>query len=133
MLGLAKKETNPLIENGKATSTGARITPPAKVDETFVYFTLLLFGISTGQIQPSDLVKTAGMSKHYGFYAATFDKVYLLGVKWQYGLARASETVGLSVKSEEFKLLLMKLAQVLRLGEDLSVFFKHELDAVIAG
>jgi flagellar protein FlaJ len=57
----------------------------------------------------------------------------LLGVRWQFGLARASETVGLSVKSEEFKLLLMKLAQVLRLGEDLSIFFKHELDAVISG
>ena len=128
-----KGEKSALLVGNSAQSTDTKVAAPSKVDETFVYFTLLLFGISTGQILPSDLVKTAGMSKHYGYYASAFEKVYLLGVKWQYGLARASETVGVSLKNEEFKLLLMKLAQVLRLGEDLSIFFKHEMDAVISG
>jgi flagellar protein FlaJ len=106
---------------------------PRKVDETIVYFTLLLFGISTGQIQPSDLIKTAGGSKHYGYYSSIFAKIHLLGVKWQYGLARACEMASSEVKADEFKLLLMKLAQVLRLGEDLSTFLGQELQAVISG
>lgn len=110
-----------------------RMPVPKTVDETLVYFALLMFGISTGQIQPSDLVKTAGASKQYGYYAATLAKIYLLGVRWQYGLAKSCEMVALTIKAEDFKLLLMKLAQVLRLGEDLSVFFKHELDAVMSG
>ncbi|HKU50574.1 MAG TPA: hypothetical protein VJP79_11530 [Nitrososphaera sp.] len=106
---------------------------PKRADELVVYFTLLLFGISTGQIQPSDLIKTAGTSKQYGYYSEIFTQIHMLGVKWQYGLARACETVAAEVRMEEFKLLLMKLAQVLRLGEDLTIFFSHELQAVISG
>lgn len=106
---------------------------PRRVDETIVYFSLLLFGISTGQIQPSDLIKTAGNTKQYGYYSQTLAKIHLLGVKWQYGLAKACEVVANEVKAEEFKLLLMKMAQVLRLGEDLSIFFGQELNAVMHG
>lgn len=109
------------------------ISIPKRVDETIVYFSLLMFGISTGQIQPSDLIRTSGNTKQYGFYSQTCSKIYMLGVKWQYGLAKACEMVARDVKAEEFKLLLMKLAQVLRLGEDLSIFLGQELHAVMHG
>jgi flagellar protein FlaJ len=110
-----------------------KLAMPKRVDDAIVYFTILLFGISTGQIQPSDLMRTAGTTKHYGYYSDTFMKIHMLGVKWQYGLAKACEVVAADTKGEDFKLLLMKLAQVLRLGEELSVFFKQELDAVMSG
>ncbi|GEM_PF-483453 len=115
--------------SGKSKKTAL----PRQVDETIVYFALFLLGISTGQIQPTDLIKTAGAAKQYGYYSEIFSKINLLGVKWQYGLARACEMISSEVKDGEFKLLLMKLAQVLRLGEDLRVFFEQESQAVMNG
>ena len=130
MLGKFARAKTDLSKTG---SEGPKLPAPRKVDETIVYFTLLLFGISTGQVLPSELVRTAGTSRHYGYYASNFEKIYLLGVKWQYGIARACEMVALTVKADDFRLLLMKLAQVFRLGEDLSVFMRQELNAVMHG
>ncbi|MEM3094731.1 MAG: hypothetical protein QXX64_03730, partial [Nitrososphaera sp.] len=133
MLGL-RKTTTAVTED--PSQPGVKIKGsfvPKRVDETIVYFSLLLFGISTGQIQPSDLIKTSGNTKQYGYYSQIFAKIHLLGVKWQYGLAKACELVAAEIKAEEFKLLLMKLAQVLRLGEDLSTFLSQELQAVMHG
>ncbi len=133
LLGLRKTTTAVTEDPSQPGVKIKRSFVPKRVDETIVYFSLLLFGISTGQIQPSDLIKTSGNTKQYGYYSQIFAKIHLLGVKWQYGLAKACELVAAEIKAEEFKLLLMKLAQVLRLGEDLSTFLSQELQAVMHG
>ena len=100
-----------------------------KIDENFVYFIALLYSISTGEIGAVDLFKTGKDSK-YGKYSAAFKDTYRLGVGWSYGLAAACEMMGRKVsdkKDDPLKLLLVKLSQVVRLGDDMKSFFKDEL------
>ena len=100
-----------------------------KVDENFVYFIALLYCISTGEIGAVELFKTGKDSK-YGKYSEAFRDTYRLGVGWSYGLASACEMIGRKVsnkKDDPMKLLLVKLSQVVRLGDDLKTFFRDEL------
>lgn len=130
--------TSNIQKKASGSTTGAgrgskfKFALPQKLDETVVYFTVLLYAISTGETLATDLVRTAGNATQYPYFSRIMSQIYTLGIKWQYGMARAAEITANTVKFAEFKLFLMKLAQVLRLGEDLRIFLKHELDAVYA-
>jgi len=104
-----------------------------KNDEKFVYFVAYLYSISTGEIEATDLVKTAHDSD-YGKYSIAFRDAYRLGVGWTYGLAKALEMIALKVSSDsgnQLKQLLVKFAQVIRLGDRLRTYFKAELTGTI--
>ncbi len=104
-----------------------------KNDEKFLYFVAYLYSISTGEIEATDLVKTAHDSD-YGEYSKAFRDAYRLGVGWTYGLAKALEMIALKVSSDsgnELKQLLVKFAQVIRLGDRLRTYFKAELTGTI--
>jgi flagellar protein FlaJ len=106
---------------------------PKRVDEQIVYFITFLFSISTGELSPSELIKTAS-SAGYGFYSEAFKNVFSMGMGWKYGFSRACEMVGMrlaGMKETHLSLLLVKFAQVIRLGDDLRSFLKGELDATI--
>ncbi|AIC15226.1 type II secretion system F family protein [Nitrososphaera viennensis] len=100
------------------------------LDETLVYFVTFLFSLSTAEISPSNLLKTAG-SVGYGIYSKTVMEIHNLGLRWQYGIATAAGIVASQVPNEEFKLFLMKLEQVIRLGDSLRDFLKSEMAAVV--
>jgi flagellar protein FlaJ len=100
-----------------------------KSDEKFVYFLAYLYSISTGEIEATDLVKTTQYSG-YGKYTEAFRDAYRLGVGWTYGMAKSLEMIALKVSRDsgnELKQLLVKFAQVVRLGDKLSTYFKAEL------
>jgi archaeal flagellar protein FlaJ len=128
---IQKKPPTP-SSSTSATSSKFKFAFPQKLDETVVYFTVLLYAISTGETLATDLVRTAGSASQYPYFSRIMSQIYTLGIKWQYGMAKAAEITANTVKFAEFKLFLMKLAQVLRLGEDLRIFLKHELNAVYA-
>ncbi|MEW6603088.1 MAG: flagellar assembly protein FlaJ [Thermoproteota archaeon] len=100
------------------------------LDEKIVYFVLLVFSLSTGEISPSELLRTAG-SAGYGFYSSTVMNVYILGIKWRYGLSNSCERIALGLKTSEFKTFILKTGQVFRLGDDLKTFFKGELHSIM--
>ncbi len=104
-----------------------------KNDEKFVYFVAFLYCISTGEVGGVDLIKTTRESA-YGKYTAAFKEVYQLGVGWGYGISKSLEMIADKVstdKTDQLKQLLMKLAQVLRLGDALKSFFGDELKATL--
>ena len=104
-----------------------------KNDEKFLYFVTLLYSLSTGEIESIDLVKTA-QHTGYGKYSLAFRDAYRLGVGWTFGLAKAIEMVAIKVssdKSDPLKQLLVKFAQVVRLGDVLKIFFKAELKSTL--
>ena len=104
-----------------------------KSDEKFVYFIAYLYAISTGEVEPTDMVKTASKSE-YGNYSNAFRDAYRLGVGWTFGMAKSLEMVAMKVSTDrtnELKQLLMKFAQVVRLGDQLKIFFKAELGATL--
>lgn len=103
-----------------------------RADDEFVYFMAFLYALSTGEVGSVDLIKTA-QSSGYGRYADTFKDVFRLGVGWGYGLARSCEMIAVkfSDNADPMKQLLVKLAQVVRLGDELRTFFTDEMSATI--
>ncbi len=102
-------------------------------DEKFVYFISFLYTISTGESLAVDMVKVASQSS-YGKYSTAFRDAFRLGVGWGYGLANSLEMVAIKVssdKTDQLKQLLVKFAQVVRLGDDLKIFFQNELKSTL--
>lgn len=102
-------------------------------DEKFLYFVAFLYAISTGEVNAVDLVKT-GQHSGYSKYSESLRHAYRLGVGWTFGLATALEMVALRVssdKTDQLKQLLVKFAQVIRLGDQLKIFFKAELKSTL--
>jgi len=101
-----------------------------RADEQFVYFIAFLYALSTGEIGSVDLIKTGGETK-YGKHSKGFQEVFRLGVGWSFGLSKSCETIALKIsnKKDQQKQLLVKLAQVIRLGDEMKTFFKNELVA----
>ncbi|WP_299293212.1 flagellar assembly protein FlaJ [Nitrosopumilus sp.] len=119
---------------GKIASTKALLSSGGKIDENFVYFIAFLYSISTGEIGAVDLFKTGKDSK-YGKYSGAFRDTFRLGVGWSYGLAAACEKIAKvtsNKKDDPMKLLLVKLSQVIRLGDDMKLFFRDELKNALA-
>jgi len=105
-----------------------------ETNEKFVYFMAFLYGISTGQVNAVDMIKTASKS-NYGKFTESFHDSYELGVGWAYGLSTALEMVGKKYeqkKENQIRQLLGKFAQVVRLGDDLNLFFKGEMRSTIS-
>jgi archaeal flagellar protein FlaJ len=104
-----------------------------KTDEKFVYFVAFLYSISTGEVGGIDLIKTS-RETNYGKYTAAFKEVYQLGIGWGYGVSRSLEMIADKVstdKADQLKQLLMKLAQVIRLGDSLKTFLAEELKGTL--
>jgi len=104
-----------------------------KSDEKFVYFIAFLYAVSTGEVGATDMVKTASKSD-YGNYSKSFRDAYRLGVGWTFGMAKSLEMIAVRVsteKTDRLKQLLVKFAQVIRLGDQLKIFFKSELEATL--
>lgn len=104
-----------------------------KSDEKFVYFVAFLFSISTGEIGGVDVIKTA-RETNYGRYSQAFREVFQLGIGWGYGVSRSLEMIAEKVsadKTDHLKQLLIKLSQVIRLGDALRTFFGDQLKSVL--
>ena len=110
------------------------ITPSSdKIDDKFVYFIAFMYSISTGEVESVDMIKTTSKSG-YDNYSNAFMDTYRLGVGWSYGLAKSLEMIANKVAAlgeEQLKQLLVKFAQVVRLGDDLKTFFHAEVKATL--
>ncbi len=109
-----------------------RLASIKMADDEFVYFMAFLYALSTGEVGSVDLIKTA-QGSGYGKYSKTFKDVFRLGVGWGYGLAKSCEMIAAKFTDNEdqLKQLLVKLAQVIRLGDELRIFFTDEMSATI--
>jgi len=97
-------------------------------DEDLLYFIAFLYALSTGEVGSVEMIKS-GQSSGYGRYSNSFKEVFRLGVGWGYGLARSCEMIAAKIKdnADPLKQLLVKLSQVVRLGDELKVFFTDEM------
>ncbi|MDE1812191.1 MAG: flagellar assembly protein FlaJ [Thaumarchaeota archaeon] len=97
-------------------------------DEDLLYFIAFLYALSTGEVGSVEMIKS-GQSSGYGRYSNSFKEVFRLGVGWGYGLARSCEMIAAKLKdnADPLKQLLVKLSQVIRLGDELKVFFTDEM------
>ena len=116
----------------KLLSIKERLSDLRRADEDLVYFIAFLYSLASGEVGSVDLIKT-GQSSGYGRYSNSLREIFRLGVGWGYGLSRSCEMVASKMKSnsDPLKQLLVKLAQVIRLGDELRIFFKDELAATM--
>ncbi len=101
-------------------------------NEQLVHFMVLLYSVSTGEVTPQQIFKIGGETG-YGEFSKSFWKIYMFGVDWKYGLAKASEIIS-SIKNnrdDQISRFLLRLAQVIRLGDKLSDYFKMEMELVL--
>ncbi len=101
----------------------------SKIDRTLLYFIAFLYSISTGEIGVIDLFNVARHTK-YGRYTRLMNEAYNLGIEWKYGMVRACEIISNRLRKSDVltSQLMMKLAQVLRLGDNLAFFLKNEFN-----
>lgn len=100
--------------------------------EMFVHFTLLLYCISTGDLQPKTIFKIGSRTEH-GIFSKKFQEITNLGIKYNFGLAKASEYVKESLgKTElEYNRFLVRLSQLINLGENLSEHLFLEVNSIL--
>lgn len=103
-----------------------------RVDKQLLYFITFMYSISTGEASAVDIFNIAKNSS-YGYYTKIIGDVYILAIGWKYGLANACEIISNNIRKKNLlaSQLMMKIAQVLRLGEKLSFFFKHEFEVTM--
>lgn len=108
------------------------VTRQSSVSRAMLYFVTFLYSISTGQVSATELINVARTSS-YAHYSKAMQDIYALGITWRYNLAHATELVASRFLSSDlaFNQMLMKLAQIIRLGENLSQFLKQELDVTV--
>ncbi|MEM4340049.1 MAG: hypothetical protein QW319_00750, partial [Candidatus Nitrosocaldus sp.] len=94
------------------------VTKQSSVSRAMLYFVTFLYSISTGQVSATELINVARTS-NYAHYSKAMQDIYALGITWRYNLAHASELVASRFLSSDlaFNQMLMKLAQIIRLGE----------------
>lgn len=109
-----------------------RFTDLRKSDEELLYFITFLYALASGEVGSVDLIKTGQESK-YGRYSKAFQEIYRLGVGWGYGLSKSCEMVAAKISSnnDTLKQLLVKFSQVIRLGDEMNMFFKSELTSTM--
>ncbi|MDE1770332.1 MAG: flagellar assembly protein FlaJ [Thaumarchaeota archaeon] len=109
-----------------------KISDLRKSEEDQLYFIAFLFALSTGEIGAVDMIKS-GESSGYGRFSNAFKEIYRLGVGWGYGLARSCEMIAEKMKdnSDPLKQLLVKMSQVIRLGDELKSFFTDEMASAL--
>ena len=94
---------------------------------TFLYCT------STSGANTTEIIKSA-QNSNYGRHTTSIKEVSRLGIGWGYGLSRACEIIAEKTsksKGDQLKQMLVKLAQVIRIGEELKEFFKNEVSAAL--
>ncbi|MGI0065259.1 MAG: flagellar assembly protein FlaJ [Nitrosotalea sp.] len=112
----------------KKPSFKEKLSELKRSDEDLLYFIAFLYALSTGEVGSVEMIKS-GQSSGYGRYSNSFKEIFRLGVGWGYGLARSCEMIAAKLKdnSDPLKQLLVKLSQVIRLGDELKVFFTDEM------
>ena len=96
------------------------------VDEDLVYLVTHMYAIATGKPPRKRLFLLGGVLGDYGEYSRVLKRIALLAVEWGYGFIRAIRTVLSDVKNEVFRDFLLRLGEVLNMGEDPAKFLEIE-------
>jgi len=70
----------------------------ARLDSSYVLATLHMYGVSTGEAGPDDLVRVIAETEQYGFISLTFRRIMKLAKRFGYGFSKATAQVSQSVK-----------------------------------
>ncbi|MCE4621146.1 MAG: type II secretion system F family protein [Desulfurococcales archaeon] len=96
-----------------------------------VYAVLHMWAVSTGRPPPGKVFRSVGDPRLYGEYSKVFKKIYILGKEWGYSYPDAISYTVKRVYDKVFREFLMRLATVIKLGEDLQAFLAAEYKSLM--
>ena len=97
-------------------------------DEKFIFFLTFLYSIASGNVSEIEIFKSAKDSV-YGLSSSIFKEVFHLGVGWSFGLSHSCKLLADRIPKnthQEIHKLLVKLSQILQVGEKLKSFMESE-------
>jgi len=102
------------------------------VDEDLVYLVTHMYAVATGKPPRKRLFVLDSVLGDYGEYSRVLKRIAMLAVEWGYGFARAIRTVLGEVRNEVFRDFLLRLGEVLNMGEDPAKFLEIERRALLS-
>ena len=97
-------------------------------DEKFIFFLTFLYSIASGNVSEVEIFRSAKESI-YGLSSSTFKQIFDLGVGWSFGLSTSCKLLADRIPKkthQEIHKLLIKLSQILQVGEKLKSFMESE-------
>ncbi len=101
------------------------------IDEDLIYLVTHMYAISTGKPPNKRLFMPDTWAGGYGAYDSVLKRIAVLAVDWGYGFARAIRIVARDLKNKVFRDFLLRLGELLGIGEDPSKFLDIERRALL--
>ena len=102
----------------------------AVVDLDLLFLLLHMFAVSTGKPPRKRLFQPNCIVGGYGDYGKALSRIASLAVDWGYGFVAATRYVAREVKNRAFSDFLLRFSEVLRTGEDPTLFLETEFAAL---
>lgn len=102
------------------------------IDEDLVYLVTHMYAVATGKPPRKRLFTLNSILGDYSEYSRILKRIAVLAVDWGYGFARAIRTVLDEVHNEVFRDFLLRLGEVLNMGEDPAKFLDIERKALLS-
>ncbi len=96
----------------------ARKLPRTSISEDLLFTIIQMYAVSTGKPSRNRILEIKTLVGDYGEFQATLTKFSTLSTNWGYGLVRAIQLLAKNVKNIIFRNFLLRLSEVLRVGED---------------
>ena len=106
-------------------------TTTYEVDDTLVYLITHMYAVSTGKPPRKRLFELQTIAGGYGEYDAILKRIATLAVEWSYGFGKAIRIVVRNVRNKVFRDFLMRLGELLNIGEDPERFLDVERRALL--
>ncbi|MCX8188786.1 MAG: hypothetical protein N3F64_03675 [Nitrososphaeria archaeon] len=96
----------------------AKRLPRASIDESLLFTIIQMYAVSTGKPSRNRILEIKTLVGDYGEFQSILSKFSTLSTNWGYGLVRAIQLLAKNVKNTIFRNFLLRLSEVLRVGED---------------
>lgn len=102
-----------------------------EVDDALIYLVTHMYAVSTGKPPRKRIFELGSIAGSYGEYDRLLRRISVLAVEWGFGFAKAIRVVVREAKNKVFRDFLMRLGELLNIGEDPEIFLDVERRALL--
>lgn len=104
----------------------AKRMPRTSINEKLLFTIIHMYAVSTGKPSRNRILEIKTIVGDYNEFQATLVRFSTLSTNWGYGLVRAIQLLAKNVKNIIFRNFLLRLSEVLRVGEDPESYLELE-------
>lgn len=102
------------------------------IDESLLFLVIHMYGVATGKPPRKRLFELECIAGGYGEYDRVLRRIASLATRWGYGFVRAIKYTIPSIRNKVFRDFLIRLGELLAIGEDPERFLEVERRALLA-